>query len=217
MDKLDQPLDELVAKSGGRTGKAERAGGGRRRDTPYENTAGRRHLQGASLDDIAAAPPTERCAARAAGRLSRAAVDAQATFPHSVSGARTPSSTRAHQLQRVRRMIAHAAPSNHHRANPACRGPHRAQRAQGERQHTGEDAGGASALMTSPRRCRTAALVARRRRRRHRRCMRRALLLDALPPAFPRRCAPCAALTPVAVERRRRRPPPRLRRAPSAT
>lgn len=74
-EKLDMELDELVER--GRGGKAPRGGGrGVRRggreakgpaeapEAPYRNTGGRRHLEGASLKDIALAPERDRCVPR---------------------------------------------------------------------------------------------------------------------------------------------------------
>ena len=86
--KLDMALDDVAAAStggrggrvrGGRPPKGSGGGGGGGRDTsareegfnPYRNTAGRTHLAGASLQEIAAASDEERCAAPAP--LSRAA------------------------------------------------------------------------------------------------------------------------------------------------
>lgn len=70
--KLDMELDDLVtdrgnggkAPRGGRRGRGGEAREGGARDEPYRNTGGRRHLKGATLQDIAAAPESERCAYR---------------------------------------------------------------------------------------------------------------------------------------------------------
>ena len=87
--KLDMALDDVAAASGGgrrgvvRGGRPPKGGGGGREAAPredgfnpYRNTAGRTHLAGASLQEIAAAPDEERCAppgrACAAQQASRA-------------------------------------------------------------------------------------------------------------------------------------------------
>jgi hypothetical protein len=91
--KLDMALDDVAAAStggrggrvrGGRPPKGGGGGGGGGREAapredgfnPYRNTAGRTHLAGVSLQELAAAYDEERCAcsarARHAARTSRA-------------------------------------------------------------------------------------------------------------------------------------------------
>lgn len=61
-DSLEQRISMSLDEMAGAGGKAPRRGTDARgrRSTPYENTAGRTHLAGASLADIAAAPPGSR-------------------------------------------------------------------------------------------------------------------------------------------------------------
>mmetsp|Transcript_16078 Transcript_16078/g.54819 ORF Transcript_16078/g.54819 Transcript_16078/m.54819 type:complete len:363 (-) Transcript_16078:7-1095(-) len=58
-DRLDMSLDQ-IAGTGGKAPRGRRGAPEGRRNEPYKNTAGRTHLAGATLQDIARAPPGQR-------------------------------------------------------------------------------------------------------------------------------------------------------------
>ena len=136
--KLDMALDDVAA-AGGSSGRGGRMRGGRpptgggreggsREDgfNPYRNTAGRTHLAGASLQEIAAASDEERCAPSANARAPAAGLTRARHALRSVLkvGATTSAKTiavRAHAELRLP-----CAPTIRRLAERAARFPRRA-------------------------------------------------------------------------------------------